>query len=107
MKFAAKMSQNMDEREKEEARPRGVVDFIYDQLGDTIAMRADGFDAAILGIGSRCGQPDVLVYDADTIIDILIDRDGMDYDQASEFFGAHLESAWVGEGTPLWLQKYD
>jgi hypothetical protein len=96
----------MDEREKEEARPRGAVDFIYDQLGDTIAMRADGFDDAILGIGSRCGQPDVLVYDVDTIIDILIDRDGMDYEHAREFFVSHLENAWVGEGTPLWLQKY-
>ena len=96
----------MDEREKEEARPR-LVDFIYDQLGDTIAMTADGFDDAILGIGSRCGQPDLLVYDVDTIINILMDRDGMDYDDAREYFSYNIEGAWVGEGTPIWLQQED
>jgi len=96
----------MDEREKEAARPR-LVDFIYDQLGDTIAMTADGFDDAILGIGSRCGQPDLLVYDVDTIINILMDRDGMDYEDARDFFSYNIEGAWVGEGTPIWLQQED
>jgi|TARA_R110000824_G_scaffold287536_1_gene475622 hypothetical protein len=96
----------MDEREKEEARPR-LVDFIYDQIGDTVAMTADGFDDAIIGIGSRCGQPDLLVYDVDTALDILMDRDGMDYEQAQEYFSFNVEGAWVGEGTPIWLHRID
>ena len=94
----------MDEREKEAARPR-IVDFIYDQLGDTIAMTADGFDDAIIGIGSRCGQPDLIVYDADKALDILMDRDGMSYEEAQEFFSFNVEGAWVGEGTPIWLHR--
>jgi hypothetical protein len=96
----------MDEREIEEARPR-LVDFIYDQIGDTVAMTADGFDDAIIGIGSRCGQPDLLVYDVDTALDILMDRDGMDYEQAQEYFSFNVEGAWVGEGTPIWLHRID
>jgi len=96
----------MDEREIEEARPR-IVDFIYDQIGDTVAMTADGFDDAIIGIGSRCGQPDLLVYDIDTALDILMDRDGMSYEEAQEYFSFNVEGAWVGEGTPIWLQRID
>ena len=26
-------------------------------------LKADGFDKAIVGVGRRCGQPDLLVYD--------------------------------------------
>ena len=96
----------MDEREIEEARPR-LVDFIYDQIGETVAMTADGFDDAIIGIGSRCGQPDLLVYDVDTALDILMDRDGMDYEEAQEYFSFNVEGAWVGEGTPIWLHRID
>ena len=96
----------MDEREIEEARPR-LVDFIYDQIGDTVAMTADGFDDAIIGIGSRCGQPDLLVYDVDTALDILMDLDGMDYEQAQEYFSFNVEGAWVGEGTPIWLHRIE
>ena len=96
----------MDEREIEEARPR-IVDFIYDQIGDTVAMTADGFDDANIGIGSRCGQPDLLVYDIDTALDILMDRDGMSYEEAQEYFSFNVQGAWVGEGTPIWLQRID
>ena len=96
----------MDERKIEEARPR-IVDFIYDQIGDTVAMTADGFDDAIIGIGSRCGQPDLLVYDIDTALDILMDRDGMSYEEAQEYFSFNVQGAWVGEGTPIWLQRID
>ena len=96
----------MDERDLEEARPR-IVDFIYDQIGDTVAMTADGFDDAIIGIGSRCGQPDLLVYDIDTALDILMDRDGMSYEEAQEYFSFNVQGAWVGEGTPIWLQRID
>ena len=66
----------MDEREKEKARPR-IVDFIYDNIGEDEAMTADGFDDAIIGIGHRCGQPSLIVYDKAKVIDILMERDEM------------------------------
>jgi len=96
----------MEEREKEESRPR-LVDFIYDQLGDTIAMKADGLDDAIIGIGSRCGQVDLLVYDKSKVIEILMERDEMTDEEALEFYSFNIEGAWVGEGTPIWLERFD
>jgi hypothetical protein len=45
-------------------------------------LTADGLDAAILGVGERCGQPDIVAYDVAKIIEILMDRDGMSYEEA-------------------------
>tara|TARA_R100001369_G_scaffold86225_1_gene120547 strand:+ start:1658 stop:1963 length:306 start_codon:yes stop_codon:yes gene_type:complete len=94
----------MDERKKEKARPR-IVDFIHDNIGEDEAMLADGFDEAILGIGHRCGQPSLIVYDKDKVIDILMKRDGMSPEEAFEFYSFNIEGAWVGEGTPMWLER--
>jgi len=70
------------------------------------ALFADGFDAAIVGVAERCGQPTLVVYDADTCIGILMQRDGMDYDEATEFFAFNTLGAWCGEQTPLFLWRF-
>lgn len=66
-------------------------------------MKADGLDEAIIGIGSRCGSSDVLVYDASKVVEILMRRDGMTRDDAMEFFSFNIEGAYVGEQTPIWV----
>ena len=67
------------------------------------ALTADGFDDAIMGIGERCGQPTLVAYDRAKCIQILIDRDGMDYEEAVEFFEFNTVGAWAGEGTPIFI----
>ena len=69
-------------------------------------LKADGLDGAIIGIGERCGQEDILVYDVGKVIDILIQRDGMNYDEAHEFFSYNIVGAWHGEETPIWVRTY-
>lgn len=71
---------------------------------DEDLLTADGFDDAILGVGTRCGQLPIVVYDVAKAIDILITRDGMSYEEAEEFFTFNVEGAWVGEQTPVWLR---
>lgn len=66
-------------------------------------LTADGLDAAIIGIGQRCGQPDLVVYDIHKVIDILVERDGMTHDEAAEFFDFNIGGGWHGEGTPIWM----
>ena len=34
-------------------------------------LKADGFDKAVIGVGSRCGQKDIIAYDRDECIAIL------------------------------------
>lgn len=67
------------------------------------ALKADGFDDAIIGVGAVCSNPEILVYDANKCIKILMERDGMDYEEASEFFDFNVRGAYMGEGTPMFV----
>lgn len=68
-------------------------------------LTADGFSEAILGIGRRCGKPDIVAYDVEAIIRIL-QRD-MSEEEAWEYFDFNVVGAWVGEMTPIFVYKND
>ena len=65
-------------------------------------LKAEGFDDAILGLGRRCSQPDLLVYDVDKCVAILM-KDGMTDEEAMEYFEYNVVGSWMGEGTPIFL----
>jgi hypothetical protein len=67
----------------------------------------DGFDDAIIGVGRRCGQPDVAVYDYQKLVAILVESDGMDDEEASEYVDYNIVGAWVGDTTPIILFEKD
>jgi hypothetical protein len=52
---------------------------------DDDLLKWDGFDDAILGVGSRCGMDDILVYSKKKMAYILRDRDDMDVEEAIEY----------------------
>ena len=64
----------------------------------------DGFDDAIIGIASRCGENTVLAYDIDKIIEILMDRDDLSYEEALEYYSFNMEGAYIGESTPTHIR---
>ncbi len=64
-------------------------------------LLADGLDAAFIGTGARCGQPNVAVYDKDKCINILAEN--MSYEEAVEYFNFNIAGAWVGEQTPIFV----
>lgn len=63
----------------------------------------EGFDAAIIGVGRRCGQPDIVAYDVDKIIAILMKDHGMSEEDANEFYEFNIAGAWVGDETPVFI----
>jgi hypothetical protein len=67
------------------------------------ALKADGFDDAIIGIASRCGMNDLIAYDVSKCLTILMERDGMEYDEALEFFEFNVIGAYMGENTPIFI----
>jgi len=67
------------------------------------ALSADGFDDAIIGVGAVCSNPEILVYDANKCIKILMKRDKMSYNEASEFFDFNVRGAYMGKGTPMFV----
>ena len=64
---------------------------------------ADGFDDAILGICERAGSLDAVAYDANKCIDILMERDGMGYEEAVEYFAFNVAGGYVGDRTPVFI----
>ena len=65
------------------------------------AKLADGFDDSILGYDTK-GR---VIYSVNSILDTLVNRDGMDYDEAQEYFGFNIECAYVGEYTPIYMYE--
>ena len=64
----------------------------------------DGFDDAILGpamIWRSNSMVSVLVYDAEVMRSILMNRDGMSAEDAREFIEFNIEGAYIGEDTPV------
>ena len=74
-------------------------------MKEVTMLKADGLDAAIIGIGSRCGQPDIFIYDYNKCCDIFMERDGMTREEAMEFMDFNVVGAWHGEGTPIFLYE--
>jgi len=72
---------------------------------DDDLLLADGFDAALIGIGRRCGQPDLAVYSITLAIGILMARDHMTEEDAREYLEYNSIGAWVGERTPIWIES--
>jgi hypothetical protein len=69
-------------------------------------LTADGFDDAIIGVVQRMGES-AICYDEDKVIEILMDRDEMTYEEAVEYFDFNIAGAWVGEFTPFFLKKME
>jgi hypothetical protein len=70
----------------------------------------DGFDDAILGpamIWRSNSMVSVLVYDAEVMRSILMNRDGMNAEDAREFIEFNIEGAYIGEDTPVLVWTED
>ena len=65
------------------------------------AKLADGFNDCILGYDTK-GR---VIYSVNSILDTLVNRDGMDYDEAQEYFGFNIECAYIGEYTPIYMYE--
>lgn len=67
------------------------------------ALLCDGFDDAIIGIAERINLGPVVAYSVEKIINIMMTRDEMSYEDAYEYFDYNIRGAWVGEYTPIFI----
>jgi hypothetical protein len=71
---------------------------------------ADGLDEAIIGTTTVWGQDrsvEVFVYSVDKVLDVLMTRDEMEYDDAREFFDFNIAGAYMGQNTPIWMESVE
>ena len=64
----------------------------------------DGYDDCICGICMRFGQPPIIAYDQDKVIEKLV-KEGMTHEEAVEYFEFNQIGAWMGELTPCFIEK--
>jgi hypothetical protein len=62
------------------------------------------FDSAIVGLAERINLS-VVAYDRQLVIKALMADSGMDRDEAVEFYEFNIAGAWMGEGTPVFLDS--
>jgi len=81
-----------------------IRDEILDTFGEEAdgIMFADGFDCAVVGVGRTFDGPLCAVYDIDKIVQELM-KDGMDHDEAHEYFDYNIAGSYVGEQTPIFM----
>jgi len=77
----------------------------YGEDAETMLF-ADGFDDAIVGVGNVFGGKLCAIYDTDLIVKQCM-KDGMEYDEALEFFDFNIAGAYVGEQTPIFIHKIE
>lgn len=69
------------------------------------ALIADGFDEAIIGMAERINLGPIVAYSVEKIIEILMNRDGMSYEEAQEFYDFNIVGSWMGEFTPVFVNE--
>jgi hypothetical protein len=87
----------MPRRRRSELRQRCL-----NLVGEESLIFAEGYDAALIGIGWRDGIP-ITIYDRQGVIDILCRRNGMTPEDAEEFFDYNVAGSWLGEATPMFV----
>jgi len=81
-----------------------IIEAIIEIEGeDNEILLADGFEDAYMGLATQFTKTPLALYDRNKCIEILI-QDGMEEDEAEEYFQYNVEGAWVGENTPMFLQ---
>ena len=72
-------------------------------LTDAECLLADGFEGALIGYAQQFNRV-LALYDWEQCLKILVERDGMTWDDAEEFFEFNVIGAWVGDATPVFAR---
>jgi len=78
-----------------------LQDFVDLHAEPDQTLKADGFDAAIIGIDSK----QRMVYSIEKILKILQD-DNMTDEDALEHFYYNIVGSYVGDHTPIYIWEY-
>jgi hypothetical protein len=63
------------------------------------------FDPCVVGVAQRCGMEYVVVYDREKIINALAKDMGLD--DAIDYYCFNVAGAFVGERTPMFLERLE
>ena len=82
----------------------------FEEIGEISpeTLLADGFEKALIGVAEQGGVRKVLaVYDKSKCIEILMDRNNWSEEEAIEFFDFNVIGGYIGEYTPIFMEKIE
>jgi hypothetical protein len=85
-----------------------IRDDLTECYGDELLFLDPGiqFDSCIVGVATRCGMNDCVVYQTDKVLNSLVQA-GMTHDDAQEHFDFNIIGAYVGPATPLFMDSIE
>jgi len=69
---------------------------------DDYPLVADDFENCIIGVACNTGNRAV-VYSIQRMVRLIMDRDDVTYEEASEYLSYNTLGTWAGEGTPIYV----
>ena len=84
-----------------EPQYKNYLELLIALYPDDEFLIADGFDDAVIGVDYGSSR---LIYSCKKCIEILIDVEEMEPEDAIEHFQYNVAGAWVGEKTPIWCE---
>lgn len=100
-----KKSKPVTSRKKPSPQPEESIDTDIRTLNPQMtneAMKMDGFNDCIIGWCERANMDEVVAYDKWKVIEKL-KKGGMTGSEAMDYFYFNQLGAWVGEGTPVFI----
>jgi hypothetical protein len=71
---------------------------LVDTYPEETFLLADGFDDALLGVDESNMR---VIYSVKKCIEILMEQ-GMDHEEARDYFNFNTRGAYMGDHTPIW-----
>lgn len=75
-----------------------MLEDILEKYQDENFLIADGFDNAIIGFDDKSFR---LIYSVKKCINVLINENDMDEEEALDYFYYNVSGAYMGEKTPI------
>lgn len=72
-------------------------------LGD----RSERMDYADAFLGITNDDPPKAIYSEEKVLDVLVNRDGMSYDEAIDFFEFNIRGSHMGDKTPMYVLSFE
>jgi len=81
-------------------------ELIRSHNAEAVVWEPEAYDAALVGVGHRCGSEAVAVYDYGKLVEVTMAlSDGGSEEEAAEYVEFNILGAYVGESTPMVLMQ--
>ena len=72
-------------------------------MEDGKMLFADGFEDAIIGTAEQFGRNEIIAYDYDKCVKILMERDGMTYEEGVEWMEFNVLGSYMNDCMPCFV----